>query len=189
MTSQETPDEQTPQEIYQKMREDKALEKVYQEASQWIRFANTVVWSMGTLLVPVSFGFVGVALNNSGTQFSLGGKAVLGGGSVFLFSFWVYASSFYKRSSDVARGVLMNIEEKWKLDEGGKWKLEEGGISLYKLQQPILIRRVKPFERFVSFKRFKKLYSLEVQFWLFRLQMVTLLALVAVWVLILWLKL
>jgi len=159
---------------------DKPLDKVYAEASQWVRFANTVVWSMGALLVPVSFGFVGVALNNAGTQFSQGGKAILGVGSVFLFLFWVYASSFYKRSSDVARKVLIKIEEKWELGE------EE--MSLYTLQEPVLIRRFKPFE-FKPFRRCKKLYSYEVKFWLSRLQIVTLVALVFVWGLIIGLKL
>lgn len=166
MTSQGTP--------------DKPLDKVYVEASQWVRFANTVVWSMGALLVPVSFGFVGVALNNSGTHFSQGGKAILGVGSVFLFSFWVYASSFYKRSSEVARKVLIKIEE--------GWGLGEKEMSLYTLQEPVLIRRFKPFG-FKPFRRCQKLYSYEVKFWLFRLQIVTLVALVLVWVLIIVLEL
>jgi len=41
----------------------KPLERIYQEASQWVRLVNTIIWSMGTLLVPVSFGLLGVALN------------------------------------------------------------------------------------------------------------------------------
>ncbi len=156
--------------------DDKTLERVYQEASQWVRFANTVVWSMGTLLVPVSFGFVGVTLNNSGTKFSLTGKAILGAGSIFLFSFWVYASSFYKRSSDVARRLLIEIE--------GIWGLDKAKMSLYGLQEEVLIKRFRPFE-YKSFRRFWKLYSLEVKSGLYRLQMVTLVALIAIWVLIL----
>ncbi len=135
--------------------ESKPLDKVYAEASQWVRFANTVVWSMGALLVPVSFGFVAVALNKSGTQFSQGGKAILGVGSVFLFSFWVYASCIYKLSSDIARKMLIKIEEEWKVDEG--W-------SLYKSQNPLVNRK----------------------FGLFPLQLVTLGALVTVWVAILY---
>lgn len=169
----------------QKTPDNKPLDKVYQEAGQWIRFANTVVWSMGTLLVPVSFGFVGIVLNNSGTKFSPTGKAILGGGSVFLFSFWVYASSFYKRSSDAAREVLMKIEEKWKVSDE---------MSLYKKQAPILVKRFKPFWWFKRFRRFKpfrwcKLYLLEIKSGLFRLQMITLVALVSVWVLIIWCEL
>ncbi len=155
---------------------DKPLDKVYAEASQWVRFANTVVWSMGALLVPVSFGFVAVALNKSGTQFSQVAKAILGVGSVFLFSFWVYASSFYKRSSDVARIVLKKIEEKWNLDE-------EDGMSFYTLQEKELIRRFKPF------KWNRKLYSYEIRLGLFRLQMISLVVLVFVWVLIIVLEL
>ena len=33
-------------------KETRPLERVYQEASQWVRLVNTIIWSMGTLLVP-----------------------------------------------------------------------------------------------------------------------------------------
>jgi hypothetical protein len=32
------------------------LETVYAEASDWVRMCNTLTWSMGALLVPVSVG-------------------------------------------------------------------------------------------------------------------------------------
>lgn len=135
------------------------LDKVYQEASQWVRLVNTIIWSMGTLLVPISFGFVGLALNtSSGAQFTGRGKIVLAIGSVFLFSFWVYASRIYKQSTNIAREVLIKIEEKWEVDQE---------MSLYKLQQPLLNRRLG-----------------KIPYGLFPLQRVTLGALVLVWVLI-----
>ena len=149
--------------------QDKPLDKVYQEASQWVRLVNTIIWSMGTLLVPVSFGFVGLALNkSSGAQFEWRGKLILGIGSVFLFSFWVYASLIYKRSTDIARQVLIKIEEKWEVDK------EE--MSLYKLQEPLLNKRLR-------------LLRIPILYGLFPLQMLTLGTLVLVWILILWLKL
>ena len=43
--------------------QESAIEKVYLEASQWVRLANQVVWTMGTILIPVSFSFIGFALN------------------------------------------------------------------------------------------------------------------------------
>ena len=148
--------------------ESRPLDKVYHEASQWVRLVNTIIWSVGTLLVPISFALVGLALNtSSGAQFTWWGKIILAIGSVFLFSFWVYASRIYKQSTDIARGVLVKIEEKWEVDEE---------MSLYKLQQPILNRRFR-------------LFSFELSYGLFSLQRVTLGGLILVWVLILVLEL
>ena|SRR2546423_3648116 len=145
----------------QEQQGNKPLDKVYQEASQWVRLANTIIWTMGTLLVTVSFGFVGLALNNSGTQFPLLRKAILGVGSVFLFSFWVYASRIYKLSSNITRKVLIRIERTWAMEKE---------ISLYRLQKPLVNRPFRP---------------LRLQFGLFSLQLISLGALIIVWVLIL----
>lgn len=153
-----------------------SLEKIYVEASQWVRLVNTIIWTMGTLLVPVSFGFVGLALNtSSGAQFEQRGKIVLGLGSVFLFSFWVYASRIYKNSTHIARRVLINIEAKWNVDSGivddgnvdDKNNVDDKRMSFYTMQKSLLERRLG----------------------LFPLQIVTLVALVLVWVLIISLKL
>jgi hypothetical protein len=128
---------------------------------------------MGTLLVPVSFGLLGIALNKySGAEFSLRGKAILGAGSIFLFSFWVYASRLYKLSTDRARDVLMKIETTWKVD---------AEMSLFTKQQPILDMRFKLFG--LPYKLFLLPYGL------FALQKITLGALVLIWVLILYLRL
>jgi len=141
--------------------ETRPLERVYQEASQWVRLVNTIIWSMGTLLVPVSFGLLGVALNkSSGLQFDLRGKIVLAVGSVFLFGFWVYASRIYKKSVDVARKVLIEIEKKWMTDDG------EVKLRLYEEQQKILD---KQFLGFIPYD-------------LFKLQVITLIALILGWV-------
>ena len=146
----------------------KPLERIYQEASQWVRLVNTIIWSMGTLLVPVSFGLLGVALNkSSGFEFDRRGKIVLGIGSVFLFAFWVYASRIYKESVEVARDVLIAIEQKWKV---------EPAMSFYEKQQPIL-------------KQFKKLGFLKIPYGLFLSQKITLAALILVWILILYWRL
>lgn len=166
------------------------LDKVYLEASQWVRLANTIIWSMGTLLVPVSFGFVGLALNNSGTQFSLRGKAILGVGSVFLFSFWVYASRIYKLSSNIARNVLIRIEK-------NEWKVKRG-LSLYRLQNPLVNRKLGLFQlqittlgcrrrrRLPQRIRRRRCPRQRIGLGLFTLQLVTLGVLVSVWVLILY---
>ena len=149
----------------------KPLEKVYQEASQWVRLVNTIIWSMGTLLVPVSFGLLGVALNKSaGFQFDWRGKTILGVGSIFLFAFWVYASRIYKQSVQVARRVLIEIEKDW-VDE----KSMKESMSLYREQQLILDEPVRFFR--------PKTYDL------FHSQKITLAALILVWALILCLRL
>jgi hypothetical protein len=146
--------------------EIRPLERVYQEASQWVRLVNTIIWSMGTLLVPVSIGLVGVALNkSSGFQFDLRGKMVLGVGSVFLFGFWVYASHIYKTSVEVARGVLIRIEQKWMTDEKE--------LRLYDAQQKILDKQ------FLGF----------LPYGLFKSQVITLIALIWIWVLIIFWRL
>jgi hypothetical protein len=148
----------------QEKSEIKPLDKVYQEASQWVRLVNTIIWTMGTLLVPVSFGFVGLALNKAaGAQFDQGGKVILGLGSVFLFSFWVYACRIYKNSTRAARAVLMKIEEEWQIDDS---------MALYKMQEPILNRRTQ-------------LFKLQIPYGLFSLQGLTLVALILVWLWIL----
>jgi hypothetical protein len=143
--------------------EARPLERVYQEASQWVRLVNTIIWSMGTLLVPVSIGLVGVALNKSpGLQFDSRGKIVLGVGSVFLFGFWVYASHIYKKSVEVARAVLIKIEQKWMT------AAEEKKLRLYEEQQKILDKQFLWF----------------LPYGLFKSQVVTLMALIVVWLLI-----
>jgi hypothetical protein len=109
---------------------DDRIEKIYLEASQWVRLANTVIWSMGTLLVPISFGFVGLALNKSpSTQFDFPGKVLLCIGSVFLFAFWVYASFLYTRTSRTARNVLAAIEkEKWQIPPSTSFYVKQNEV-------------------------------------------------------------
>lgn len=40
---------------------DTYLDKVYKEASEWVRMCNGITWSTGTLLVPLSLSCVGLA--------------------------------------------------------------------------------------------------------------------------------
>lgn len=105
------------------------LDKIYAEASHWVRLANTAIWSMGTLLVPVSFGFVGLALNRSPTtQFTFFGEVLLCFGSIILFSFWVYASALYTKTSAVARDVLTRIEKEWAVTKQQRFYTEQGKV-------------------------------------------------------------
>lgn len=57
---------------------EQPLETIYQKAGQWVRLVNTIIWTMGTLLVPLSFGLLVVALNKSADfEFDRRGKIVL----------------------------------------------------------------------------------------------------------------
>ncbi len=84
-----------------------SLDKIYVEASQWVRMCNTVIWSMGAILIPLSIGCVGLAQQYPG----LG--RFFAGASVLLFAVWVYVSRLYRTTSAKARQVLMNIEQAW----------------------------------------------------------------------------
>ena len=94
--------------------QDGVIEKVYSEASHWVRVANQILWTMGTFLVPFSFTLMGLALSDSAPlKFGRTGRIFLGVGSVLIFSFWVYVSFLYRHTAAVAREVLTNIEKEW----------------------------------------------------------------------------
>jgi hypothetical protein len=108
-------------------------EKIYLEAGHWVRLTITIVWSMGTLLVPVSFGFIALALNkHSDFKFGREEKKLLAIGSVFLFSFWVYVSTLYKITTKQARQTLIAIEREWGAEKG--LRKTEKAIWLYTRQ-------------------------------------------------------
>jgi hypothetical protein len=86
-----------------------SLDKVYAEAGQWLRMCNTLLWSMASILIPISIGCVGLAQKYP-VQ-----KTFLAAASIFRFAFWVYVSNIYKITSAQAREVLMAIEKAWKI--------------------------------------------------------------------------
>ena len=105
------------------------LEKIYAEASQWIRMCNSILWTMGTVLVPVSAACIGVALEHPAQKFFLAPA------SVFLSAFWVYVSRLYRGTAANARQVLMKIEEEWRIkDEMALYTLHgQVGLKRYSL--------------------------------------------------------
>ena len=66
---------------------------------------------MGTLLVPISVGSIGWALEHPRH------KPFIAVGSIFIFSFWVYVSRLYRASAASTRQVLMAIEIEWGMKE------------------------------------------------------------------------
>ncbi len=137
---------------------DNAIEKVYLEASQWVRLANQIVWTMGTILIPVSFSFIGFALNRvPSAKFEQTGRIFLAIGSVLLFSFWVYTSFLYRRSSTIARQVLIRIEKEWGIPEDMSLYYRHGMIglkwySLYNLQVIALVLLITAWGVILIFK-------------------------------------
>lgn len=67
---------------------------------------------MGTLLVPLSVGSIGWALEHPEHT------AFVAVGSIFIFSFWVYVSRLYRESAASTRKILMAIEREWGIEEG-----------------------------------------------------------------------
>lgn len=85
------------------------LDKVYAEASQWLRLVNTIIWAMGAIFVPASVGCVYLALKEHDNKWFC---AVA---SICSLSAWLYISLLYRKTSKVARDVLMNVERTWNI--------------------------------------------------------------------------
>jgi hypothetical protein len=79
-------------------------EKVYGEAGDWVRLANTITWTIGALVCPISAAALGFGVREP--KF----RPIMAVVSLFLFSFWVYASYLYRKSAVIARSTLMAIE-------------------------------------------------------------------------------
>jgi hypothetical protein len=86
-----------------------SLDKIYAEAGQWVRLCNTVVWSMGAILIPLSIGCIGLA-----QQYPPRSR-FFAGASLLLYAVWVYVSRLYRNTAAEARQVLMNIEQTWEV--------------------------------------------------------------------------
>ena len=88
------------------------LQEIYYQGSEWVRMCNNLIWAMGTFLVPLSIGCVGLAAQYPQHRFFLAPA------SVFVFLFWIYVSKLYRASAVDTRKVLMSIEHEWGIKEG-----------------------------------------------------------------------
>ncbi len=109
------------------------LEKVYSEASHWVRQANQVVWGVGTLFVPTSVAALWFAVTTSAS------RPLLAAASLFMFAFWIAVSVLYARTSLIARNALVAIERSWELDPALRVftlqsKYVTGSITVIRLQ-------------------------------------------------------
>lgn len=85
------------------------LDKVYVEASQWVRMCNAIIWQMAAVFIPVCLTAIGLAL--AYPKYML----FFGIASIALFSVWVYVSQLYRGTAADARKALMEIERSWQI--------------------------------------------------------------------------
>jgi hypothetical protein len=114
------------------------LEKVYAEAGQWVRMCNEIIWQMSSIFVGLSIGSLPFAVQYPAIQ------SWVAIASFFLFLVWVTASHLYRRSSSVARDVLIQIEAYWNIPEIMSVYRRQGQVgyqrwSLFRMQVVILI--------------------------------------------------
>lgn len=100
-------------------------ERIYGEASHWVRMANTLTWTIGGLFVPSSLAAVALVVSRPVPE---PGRVLLAVASLALFGFWIYVSRLYGTSAAIARDVLEHIEASLRVPEQG---------SLYRLQRPV----------------------------------------------------
>jgi hypothetical protein len=84
-----------------------ALTIIYQEAGEWVRMVNLIVWTAGTVIISI----IAAALGLSFQYYPL--KWPIAFGSVALYGFWMYMSYSYGHSARTARSALMEIELRW----------------------------------------------------------------------------
>lgn len=89
------------------------LDKVYAEASQWVRMANTIVWTAGNFLIPASIA--PFALLFTRTSFQLETKHLLFSAfiSITIASVWCSITIVYLKTTKVARQTMLDIEAIW----------------------------------------------------------------------------
>ena len=117
---------------------DHLLEKVYIEASQWVRLANQVIWGVGTLFVPASVAAIWFALTTKAN------RPLLAMASLFLFGFWMAICHIYAGLSRIARNALMTIEKIWDLQPELRWYTEQHNLlsrpwNVIRLQKVMLV--------------------------------------------------
>ena len=99
------------------------LEKIYGEAGQWVRQVNAVVWALGSITIPLTLSCIGLALQYPKAKYFL---AVA---SIFIFSFWIYTTLFYRQTVRAARQVLMNIEKEWEVKADNSLYVLQGQVG------------------------------------------------------------
>jgi hypothetical protein len=99
------------------------FDKIYQEASNWLRMVNTIIWITATVFVPLSLACFPLAVQKPEY------KIVFAVASLILFGIWVYVSMLYIRTGVIAREAIFIIETQWHLDERIAFYSKQGQIS------------------------------------------------------------
>ena len=92
---------------------EKNLDKIYAEASQWVRMANTIVWSAGNFLIPASIAPFGALLTQASSSFNWKHYLILAIVSIGIAFVWLLITVVYYKTTKAARDTLKAIENKW----------------------------------------------------------------------------
>ena len=97
-------------------------EKIYEEASNWVRSANNLIWQVGAIFIPLSIGAFVYA-----TEYPQH-KLWLCFGSIFLWFIWVYMAILYGNAVTPCRKALEDIEQKCKVDPAQQFYRKHGSL-------------------------------------------------------------
>ena len=102
---------------------DPNVQKVYEEASNWLRMVNVITWSMAAIFIPLSLACFPLAMKN------LGYEPVFAFASLMLYGIWIYIGLLYSRSADVTREALFHVEEVWNLPTELRFYSRQGKLA------------------------------------------------------------
>ncbi|ENM3890077.1 hypothetical protein Q9F25_003278 [Vibrio cholerae] len=83
---------------------------IYLESAQWIRMANSIIWTVGAIFIPISLSAFAYALTNKQLYFPLAF------GSWLVWGVWLYIVYFYGYTAGKCRISIAKIEEESGLD-------------------------------------------------------------------------
>lgn len=108
------------QEDKRQMNESYNLIAVYEEASNWVRTGNILVWSMAGIFIPLALGGVFGAFTFPHHEF------LFASGSISLYAFWVWMTEIYTSMTKSARRALVEIEKHWALNDDLSFFTQQG---------------------------------------------------------------
>ncbi|WP_072909738.1 hypothetical protein [Malonomonas rubra] len=116
--------------------EEKEL-KVYEHASNWLRMANTLAWTLSGIFIPLSLGCFALAIKNHEYVWFF---AV---GSIIFYSVWAYIIYYYSLPTKCSREALIALEEKWGIEKNLCFYKNQG--FLYKQAHGLLTVQILVF--------------------------------------------
>ncbi len=154
------------------------LDKIYTEASQWVRMANTVIWSAGNFLIPASLAPFVALFTSVPHSFAHEHPKILWLISVGISIVWVLITCIFYKTTAKARETLIEIENIWLNPEK---PAKNSKLLFYENQANIL--------GFDLNKESKSLEKIKISNYLknpiFQMQIIYIVALSVVWIIVL----